>query len=662
MDRSPQPSAEAPARHHLLWVTLVVAAAYLPLIRHLAWPINAYLLLLLALRLAAIRWPAATPGAWSLGVLAVAGVVNCLNTYHAIAGQTAGTALFSTMLVLKLLELKGKRDVRVAAVLVGFLMVLQFLFDQSPLLAGYLALVLVALLGLLVELNGGLGSPTLLEAARVTIRLCAQALPLTLVLFALFPRLNAPLWNLGLDPDKGRTGMSGTLEPGAISELVINGELAFRVRFDAAAPSSDRLYWRGPVLWRTDGRRWLPASTLETGSPGPLSDAADVLGYEVTLEPTDQHWLFVLDMPLSAPAGSSFGPGREVLSSRAVGSHTRYRAVSALDYRTAIPDERARRLALETPGNVTARMRDLASRWAETGDDWRVVQAGLRHFNQEPFHYTLSPPRLGSNPTDQFLFETRQGFCEHYASSFALMMRLAGVPSRVVLGYLGGEPNRIGGYHMVWQSDAHAWVEVLISGRGWVRVDPTAAVAPNRVDNSSASRLLGANAPLRFELDRDGGLARLARNLRLWADTMDAAWQDWVIGFTVERQYALLDRLGLGALRELGLATLMLAAGALVLGLIAFALVREDRSPDPLDRCYQRFCRRLAAAGLPRRPSEGPWAYSRRVSATRPDLGEAAARFIALYIPLRFGPKPDPGAERRLADELRRFRPRRSRR
>jgi hypothetical protein len=269
----------------------------------------------------------------------------------------------------------------------------------------------------------------------------------------------------------------------------------------------------------------------------------------------------------------------------------------------------------------------------------------------------LLPPLLGAAPADEFLFETRRGFCEHYASSFAVLMRLAGIPSRIVIGYLGGELNRVGGYQMVRQSDAHAWVEVLIQGRGWVRVDPTAAVHPSRVDNGSASRVLGAGSSVRFTLEQADAIARLARNLRLFGDSLDAAWQDWVLGFSVEDQLALLQRLRLAELREYGLVALMLVALSLTLGILVLGSIRERRPVDPLEAEYRRFCQRLARVGLARLPSEGPMDYGRRIVAQRPDLAPTVDRFLGLYIPARYGPGEHGDALAALSDMLRGFRP-----
>lgn len=659
MARKPIAHSERAETRQILWTSLLVIAACLPLLRFMHWQINAFLLLIFCVRLAGLRWPSAMPGTAIRILLTVAGVANCLHGYHSLAGQDGGAALFATMITLKLLELNTKRDLRLVTILLGFLIVVQFLFDESFVLAVYLGGVAVAAVTLLVALNDGSKRTDIRPALRIAGNLSLQALPLTLVLFLLFPRLDAPLWNLGLDRESAMTGMSDTMEPGAISELVVNGELAFRVRFDSPPPGSNQLYWRGPVLWEMDGRRWTlgepphnDAESLE------LIASASLIDYEVVLEPSKQRWLFALDMPVDSPDDARITPAFQVVSEQPINALKRYRVRSALDYRTPDASPDIRELALRLPENITPRMRVLVADWtAQSSTAWQVVERALAFFNREAFHYTLLPPRLGANPADEFLFETRSGFCEHYASAFALLMRTAGIPSRIVLGYLGGEDNDIGGYKIVRQSDAHAWVEVLIGGRGWVRVDPTASVDPSRIDRQSAARLLGASSSVRFDLDEHGMVARLARNLRLLGDTLDATWQNWILDFSSEDQFALLERIGLGALREYGLAALMLVAVSLTLGVVMLALMRDTPERDPLDVLYERFCARLARAGLARHHHEGPSDYGQRLISKRPDLQAPVSRFLALYIPARYGPKADSDTLARLKSLLREFKP-----
>ncbi|WP_295384168.1 DUF3488 and DUF4129 domain-containing transglutaminase family protein [uncultured Thiodictyon sp.] len=653
---------EPPRRDQTIAITVAVAAAYLPLARFMAWQVSAFLALVLVLRFAAARWPAATPGRLTLLTLTLAGGMNCLIANHTLVGKVGGTALLVTMLALKLLELRTRRDHRVVAIVLGLLIVVQFLFDRGLGLTLYLSAVAVSAVALLVDLNGGLGAAPWRRTLGITLRLALQAAPLTLVLFLLFPRLNAPLWSLGFERDTSTIGMSDHLEPGSISELVVNGELAFRARFTGPAPKPSELYWRGLVFWEVDDRRWFSGiGPRHKADPG-LAQATDLIDYEVVLEPSQQRWLFALDLPVEHPTDTKLGAGFVLSANAPITTAKRYRARSALSYQTQAPSESERRYALRLPWNVTARMRSLVAEWSRDGaTDWDLVQAGLKFFNREAFSYTLLPPPLGANPWDEFLFETRSGFCEHYAGSFAVLMRLAGVPARVVVGYLGGEPNRIGGYHMIWQSSAHAWVEVAIAGRGWVRVDPTSAVAPGRVDNRGASRLLGASAPLRFQIDTAGTMGQAIRQLRNLADSVDAAWQGWVLDFSSEQQNRLLEGLGLRAYGELALALIMMTSLALVMGLILLALLRQTQPQDPVTRSYALFCRRLARIGLTRAPGEGPADFTRRVAAARPDLAVAVRRILALYLRCRYMAKHTTADGERLAQGVRAFRPKAAR-
>ncbi len=647
------PPLERPHRQQILWVSLLVAAICAPFVRYLEPSILAFIGLILGVRLLALRWPKALPNRWLRTLLALAGIANCLATYHTLNGQDGGSALLLSMLALKLLEIEGRGDLRLVLILTGFVCAVLFLFDESFLTALYVAMIAGVSIVLLVELQGGLPGDGLKTAARIGAQLILQAIPLTVVLFVLFPRLDTPLWNLVQDQAKGYSGLADSLEPGRLSELVLNDDPVFRVRFAGERPSRRQLYWRALVLRQTDGRRWTQG---ESGpSPSPLAQAEGPIDYEIVLEPTGQRWLFALDLPLAAPEGSSLDPEYQILADQPVTGLKRYRLRSALDYRTAEPDEAARKLALELPAWIlTPRLRRLVEGWrAEQPDDWAVVQQALAYFNREDFYYTLLPPPLGPNPIDSFLFETRRGYCEHYASSLAILMRLAGIPARVVVGYLGGEENALGGYTLVRQSDAHAWVEVAISGRGWVRVDPTAALDPRRIDRGPGTRLLSAG-PVRLEPENTSGLVRWARNLRLFADTLEATWQNWILDFSAKDQRRLLERLGLGDWGEYGLISLMLIAVSLTLGTILAVLMHERKRQDPLDRLYGRFCQELARRGIPRLAHEGPLDYGRRVAVSKPELAPWVEGFLGLYLPARYGTQRGPETAQALARALKR--------
>jgi transglutaminase-like putative cysteine protease len=480
------------------------------------------------------------PATWILALLTIIGGLNVIDAYRGVAGQSPGTALLLTMMALKLLEVRARRDLRVLLLLFGFLLVVQFLFDKSALRTAFMTLLLFANLALLFDLTNVSGVKTLRwrlqRAGRIAGVITLQALPLALVLFLFFPRLNSPLWNLGIENEFAITGLQDWLEPGSVRDLVVSGEDALRVRFDRPPNIPvERMYWRGIVVWHTDGRRWTPAE------PGEFSDSetrvqalGETLSYMVALEPTDQRWLIGLDMPTSIPGDARLSSDFQVLAARPVEDLRFYRMSSAFNYRTqglSLFEEAAATALPEAM--ITPRMRALVDGWrADDASPEAIVQRALTHFNQQDFYYTLLPPDLGNNPMDAFLFDAKSGFCEHYAGSFALLMRIAGIPTRIVLGYLGGEYNPLSGDYLIRQSDAHAWNEVWLAERGWVRIDPTAYVDPARVDADSRLRAMGAGAPVRFRIDEHGIIGNLLHQAHLLADALNAGWRQWVVGFS----------------------------------------------------------------------------------------------------------------------------------
>lgn len=640
--------------------TALIALAAVPLMFYLHAAVGLFVGLLLVMRFAVLARPAMAPGRWLLAALALLGVAVVLASYRELAGQDAGTALLLSMMALKTLEMHSLRDLRVSLLLFGFLLVVSFLFNQSPIMVAYLAVLLLGSFALLADLSAaGVAEARHLrwrERSRAALRpalvLSAQALPFALLLFVLFPRLDAPLWNLGLDRERAKTGVSDSLELGRFGELVRSGAVAFHAYFDEPLPvPADQLYWRGPVLWETDGRGWRSGEVAFMAKrPPDIQPLGELLDYAIVMEPTEQRWIFALDVPVVAPAQSTLTRDARLLAKAPIQELERYQLRSALSYRLGKLTEATRERALQLPEQmVTPRMRRLVAEWqAQGASPQTLVARALAHFNQEPFHYTLNPPPLGDNPVDDFLFETRAGYCEHYASSFAQLMRLAGVPARLVVGYLGAEFNPLGGHYLVRQSDAHAWAEVWLEETGWTRVDPTAAVAPERIDDDQGLADLGGTGPLRFRVSSDSGLGRLTHRLRLLLDAADAGWKSWVVGFSSNRQRRLLEALGLEHLGRYGL-VLGLASGGVILMLALHALLaRPARPEDPVARSYVRLCQRLARAGLPRRAHEGPRDYLTRVAKARPDLSHPLRVWLQLYLPLRFGEKDSAQARRAL--------------
>lgn len=631
---------------------LTLAAIAAP---HAAW--LPFWITALALTCGAWRYLAARrgdplPPAWLRTLLTVAVSVGIYASFGTLLGRDAGTALLTAMTALKLLEMRRRRDTHIVMYLGFFLIATQFLYSQSLPSILYLLLTVWAMIMVLISVHQADPRTRPWRYAGLSASMVLQAIPVMLVLFVLFPRIAGPLWRMPEDGASGSTGLSESMSPGSINNLSRSDEVAFRVRFHDQVPAREALYWRGPVLEDYDGRTWSRSPVRQ------LRPEAELLGepvrYTVTLEPTNQRWLFGLDLPATLPPGAQLNGAYELQAARPVSEVRRYELASRPSYRLQAqldPAIRARYLRL--PDGAHPRATALARRWREQHQsDEAIVREAVRFFLARPFVYTLTPPRLIEDPVDQFLFDTQRGFCEHYSSAFAVLLRAAGVPTRVVTGYLGGEINSLGDYMIVRQSDAHAWTEVWLDGRGWVRFDPTGLVAPSRIEHGLAEAV-PASDPIPLMARPDGGLLKA---LRLRWDAVNNGWNSWVLGYGPQLQQQLLSRVGLTDWQKIAMG---LTAGlALVIGLIALALLggRQDMPPDPLRRPYDRFCRKLARRGLAQRPHEGPQDFARRVALARPELAAPVQAITTLYVELRYAGETGPGQLQRLRRLVRGFR------
>ncbi len=580
------------------------------------------------------------PSRWLMVALTVASVIGIWATYRAVFGREAGVSLLIVMAALKLLEMRTEREVTLSIYLGFFLVLTSFLFSQSIPLGIYMLVCVWIFVATLVGFNRVGSSPTLAQRLRPAGALLIQALPLMAAFFLLFPRVQGPLWALPRDTTVGRTGLSDSMAPGQISNLIKSDEVAFRVQFEGSMPSYTSLYWRGPVLTEFDGRTWrMP----ENSAFGELrySRHERPAHYTVTLEPHQKTWLFALDVPAMIPRTDQRVGMLHDLQLRSVvpvSQRIRYEASSWLDYRYG---ERTStvylRQALRFDPERNPRTIELARSWAaESPDAKALIARAMRHFSRE-FTYTLEPPSLDvRNPYDDFIFTSKQGFCEHFAGAFTLLMRAAGIPARVVTGYQGGEVNPFNLELIVRQADAHAWSEVWTPEDGWVRIDPTAAVSPVRVDGGVNAALgpIGV-IPSLIAADRFGLLsqARFAWHL------VNSQWDQWVIGYNRDRQKQFFMNLGMPTVdwRTLGfwlvIATFVVG-GAITLGL----LVRDrPRRRDPAVVAWQRYCAKLAAAGMVRAPHEGPLDFLARVKSMRPQIAGDAQDITERYIEARYG-------------------------
>lgn len=591
-------------------------------------------------------------------------VAAVLEYYGTLLGRDAGSALLASLLALKFLEVRKLRDCMVALFLCYLLLLAIFLYSQSPAIALYSAVVVVLSMATLVRLNHSTGTD-LRYALGLASTLSLKAVPLMLIMFMLFPRIPGTLWGFPGERDGDVTGMSEVMEPGSVRHLSRSYAPVFRVEFDGPVPARSQMYWRALVLWWTDGRRWERGVTSSALDPGLSFDRQGApIKYTVTLEPSRKPWLPALDLPIVAPRGTRTRPGYLLEHRRVSRERQRYTLVSYTRYRTDALDRVERELALQLPAQLSLRVRALARALRrESTDDLGVARAAMDYFRQQPFFYTLEPPLLGDDPVDEFLFSTRRGFCGYFAAAFVTLMRVAGIPSRIVQGYLGGEYNPAGDYWIVRQADAHAWAEVWLPSRGWVRMDPTAAVAPERVElGIDAVRELTLRGFELGQLSSDavrrlielGWFAGAWRTMRLYWDLANLQWHRSVLGYDQQRQRHLLRLLRLPELSWRGLLltlALVLAAAMLLLAVTT----RRARRADPVQASYRAFCRKLGRAGIQRHPAEGALAFAARTVAARPDLKASVDSITALYLRIRYGGLSGIAPVQRLRQQVARF-------
>jgi transglutaminase-like putative cysteine protease len=630
----------------------VLFAGAAHLLRLPSW-LTALVVVVLLWRFHIARRNAPFPGKWLMGLVAIAGAAGVLLEFRTLLGRDAGVALLVIMLALKFLETRTQRDAVLLGQLGFFLLVTNFLYSQTILTALYMLACAWLLIVMLVAMQFTGPWPGWRQPSRRAALLLLQALPLMLVLFLLFPRIQGPLWGLPHDAHAGLSGLSDNMSPGSLNSLILSDAVAFRAEFRGRIPPAQALYWRGPVLWDYDGKTWTaPRFVLNSGEP---ESGESEIEYTVTLEPHNKRWLFALEMPATRPPRSLLTRDMQLLSSTPVRSRIRYDMKSRQRITYGADDsESLLQRALQLPEGFNPQTLAHARKLRQqSGDDRQLVDAVLSSFRNENFVYTLSPPLLGEHAVDEFLFGTRRGFCEHYASAFTVLMRAAGIPARVVTGYQGGQINPVGDYVLVRQADAHAWAEIWLQGSGWVRIDPTAAVSPARVERGIASALPSTDT---LPLFVRGDIEWLQR-VRLTWDSVTYTWNQWVLGYNPERQRQFLSNIGFSdaTWQKLAVALFLFAGAAVMIGaMLAFRELRANRR-DAVRTAYDRFCRVLARRGLPRHPAEGPLVYAERARRWRPDAATAIDSITGRYIDLRYGARPGAEALREFKHQVRRF-------
>jgi protein-glutamine gamma-glutamyltransferase len=630
----------------LPWTLAALAVSLAPHVVFLPFWITGAFCICAAWRYLIERRRQPLPSVWFRALLALVCFLGVLATYSSISGVGPGSALLAIMAALKLIETRKRRDQFVLLFISIFLVMSSLLREQYlwslPYLVVAMALIVTAWLRM---------SATEEESARQSFttggRLMLYAAPLAIAMWIFFPRIATPFWSVPIDTSAATTGLSDTMSPGDISSLSQSDAVAFRVTFQGKVPEGRDRYWRGLVLYRFNGRSWSGSDPMiGDRASDQLEISGEPVRYRVTLEPTRQQWVFALDMPYEWTLSQTFmGPQQQLARVRPIDQRLAYDAVSYTRYR-ADPDlgrlYRSWYLHLPEDSNPrsVALARDLR---AASASDAAYIQALLSKFHDEEYYYTLEPPPLGSDPVDRFLFDTRRGFCEHYASAFAVMMRAAGIPARIVLGYQGGELNPLGGHLIVRQADAHAWTEVWLDGLGWRRVDPTAAVAPERIEaGRSAAMFDGVGAAWGLSAP-----SLLWHRIGLTIDAIDAKWNEWILGYGPENQNRFMRWLGMD---DPGWRQMMLTLVASVTALIALVsiLLTLRYRPPRRDRAailYQQFVSKSRVAP---RVGETPADFAARASHESPLPKEAIGSITSTYLDARYGPV-NTGALQRLA-------------
>jgi len=666
---APQVSSAARERRDNIVLLGAVALVVAPHFEHLPWWATALLLLLWGWRLWLSISRGALPGSFAMLPLLIGATGAVWLQHGTLLGREAGVTFLLLLMALKLLEMRARRDVVIVIFLCFFILLTEYLFSQGLSVALITAVAIMLLFFVLVSTNLVEQDLPASRKLRLVGLVLAKSLPLAAAMFVLFPRVSGPLWGVPGDTFHSRTGLSDSMSPGSISRLLQSDEIAFRAQFASEPPPGDQLYWRGPTLGYFSGRFWAPLRARAVPAPAleVRGDAGSKVEYAVTLEAHQRDWLFALEMPIvptTSPLDPRMNADGQLLARDLINERVRYQLESYTRFsvgKNETPE--SLREWLQLPGGFNPRTREFAEDLRrrnpnnQADSDMRIVLAMLDQLRRGGFRYTLEPPLLGKNSIDEFLFDTRLGFCEHYSSAFVVVMRMAGIPARVVTGYQGGELNPVDRFLTVRQSDAHAWAEVWLAGRGWVRVDPTAVVAPLRTESSASDLARRDGIPLANSVRELG----LIKSLRFNLEAVQNAWYQWVLSYSPQRQRDLLAWLGLMPdWRTLG----WLFAGSLIvlLSVLAFFSLRHRSERDPLATLFARFLGRLREAGIAVPPHEGPRDLGKRLEqAMTPETLPAAREILLAFEQWRYSRASStmtPAAMRQLRRSVNGFRAR----
>src|SRR3984893_17681412 len=599
-------------------------------------------------------------------MLAAMGLFAIFASYGSLKGVEPGISLLVVLVSLKVLEAHTAREFQVMVLMGWVLCLCGFFLSQDFVIALSLLTAFALLLVALIQFYRGSSPGAFWPPLGTTGKILVQAAPLVVLLFVLFPRINT---GLRVDFRANRlasSGFSDRLSPGSIAALADSSEIAFRAEFPGStATPPGSLYWRGAVMWHCDGLEWrapyVPISISSLGRGTRQSFTNNIIRQRITLAPHGARWMFALDRPFEIPPGAILARGDYLWSVQTIRKARRYEVVSSLGPagKELTPGER--REALELPPSISPSVRELAQSWTTQNSNPRAVVNSALQFFRTGFRYSLTPGEYRKNDLEQILFRRRVGFCEHYAASFATLMRLAGIPARVVVGYLGGEYNELGQFFVVRQADTHAWCEVWLEGSGWVRVDPTSVVAPDRINlglNSFLERQASAGqAQFRQNtLTRTLARSRLFGDIRLAWQALNYAWDTSVLSFDSERQELFLRGVGLGNAGPGALIVWSVGIGTSVLAIYAAWMgLRARPRVDRVKALYNRFCRKAARFGAARRPTEGPSAFANRAARLLPNESERIRRISRAYVTIRYSAAASANAVQQFAKDVNAF-------
>lgn len=621
----------------LVFLLVSIGLITLPHVNHIPLSLFAFFSILLTWRFVGIWRPNYLPNK-AIIFLVTAGALFLLYTqYQGVLGRDPGTSLFVTALGLKLLEIKKERDLYLINYLAFIVAASQFLYEQSILMAAYILFVCCVLLATLIAINSQ--KPETLSALKSASIIIFQALPISIVIFVLFPRVEAPRWMLFDAEHTAISGLSDSLEPGSISRLGLSDELVFRVKFEAKVPPPNQRYWRGPVYSHTDGKRWTETSKrFFTNYLDKLSHSGQPYQYTLMMEPQDKHWVFALDMPTSFPRSLEKNALYQLINKDNPNQRAEYKITSYPQYNTGYITKTELKDNLQLPREPSEKIKQLVAQLHGFDKPAEVfIQAILNHFRKEKFYYTLMPPLMEEDPIEKFLFETRYGFCSHYATAFVYLLRAADIPARVVGGYQGGALNKAGGFLEVRQANAHAWAEVWLPNKGWTRFDPTAAIAPERIEQDVDIDLQLATGVVNFmsvNINATKALSWMKKARQLWG-SVDYSWQRWVINYTSENQSKFLSSLGIYDFKTMAY-WLVFAIGLMTLVLAWFILKVRPTKIDKELKVYQLFCKKIAKAGVYKGKGETAQDFSSRIQKQYPDLADGINKITAIFIKIRY--------------------------